>query len=404
MTSQHIGSGTAASANGAAFAPLRDATAIAGVGYSPFTKRSGVSPLALAVTAVRDAVADAGLTLADIDGVATHHVNESASPHQVAAALGLSPLSWSLEELGGGSRAAAVVGGAAMACAAGAARHVVVYRALNGRSGTRMGGSTGRSAYVRPEVAFQEPYGLLSPSQSYALGARMHMNRFGTTEEQLGRIAVQQRANAVLNPRAVERTPMTLDDYFAARWITEPFRLYDCCLETDAACAVVVTTTERARDLRRHAVTIRAFASTAGPDGFGRGANDLTTSAAAHAAKLLYERAGLGPEEVDVAELYDAFTFSALLLMEDFGFCGKGEGGPFVESGATALAGALPVNTHGGFLSEGYVHGLNHIAEAVQQLRHDAGERQVAGFETALATAQPGYLTGVSSAILLRRS
>lgn len=388
----------------ATFVPFRDAAAIAGVGYTPFSKRSGVSPLALAATAIRAAVEDAGLTLADIDGIATHHVNESASPHQVAAALGLAPLSWSLEELGGGSRAPAVVGAAALACATGVARHVVVYRALNGRSGMRMGGSSGRSAYVRPEVAFQEPYGLFSPSQSYALGARMHMNRFGTTEEQLGRIAVQQRANAVMNPRAVERTPLTMDDYLSARWITEPFRLYDCCLETDAACAVVVTTTERAGDLARHPVTIRAFASTVGPDGFGRGAADLTTSAAADAAALLYRRSGLGPADIDVAELYDAFTFSALLLMEDFGFCAKGEGGPFVESGATALDGSIPVNTHGGFLSEGYVHGLNHIAEAVQQLRHDAGDRQVDGCETALSTAQPGYLTGVTSAIILRRS
>ena len=383
---------------------FRDATAIAGIGYAPFSKCSGVSTASLAVTAIRAAVTDAGLTLADIDGIATHHVNDSASPHEVATALGLDGVSWSHEELGGGSRAPAVVGSAAVACHLGLARHVVVYRALNGRSGFRMGGTGGGAPLGRPDQRYQHPAGLYSPSQSYALGARMHMNRFGTTNEQLGRIAVQQREFAVDNPRALHRTPLSMDDYFAARWIAEPFRLYDCCLETDGACAVVVTTTERARDLAPPTVTIRGFAGVLGPNGFAGGASELTTTPLARLAPVLWSRAGLGPGDIDVAELYDAFTFAVLVALEDFGFCAKGDGGPFVESGATRRGGTVPVNTHGGFLSEGYVHGLNHITEAVQQLRHDAGDRQVAGCETALSTAQPGYLTGITSAVVLRRA
>lgn len=385
------------------FAHLRDAAAVVGVGYHPFSKNSGVSTLAMAATAIRAALADAGLTLADVDGLATHHVNDSVGPHEVAAALGITGITWSQEEIGGGSKAPVVVGNAAAAVASGLARTVVVYRSLNGRSGPRMGGTGGGAPLVRTDTLFQIPYGLVSPSQVYALSARMHMDRFGTTEEHLGRVAVAQREFARDNERAVMRKPITLQDHADARPVTEPFRLLDCCLETDGACAVVLTTTERAADLPRPPVTVRAWASAFGPNGFGRGATDLTTSTAALVAPTLWARARLGPDDVDVAELYDAFTFAVLVQLEDYGFCGKGEGGAFIASGATGRGGSLPVNTHGGFLSEGYVHGLNHVAEAVAQLRGTAGARQVDGAEVALSTAQPGPPTGMSAAVLLRR-
>lgn len=387
----------------ASFAHLRDATAVAGIGYHPFSKHSGTCTLDMAVTAILAAVADAGLTPSDIDGLATHHVNDSAAVSDVAFALGLDNVSWAHEELGGGSKAPAMVGHAAAAVQHGLARNVVVYRSLNGRSGPRMGGTGGGPVLPRRDVRFQVPYGLVSPSQTYALGARMHMNRFGTTEEQLGRIAVAQRDFAVDNDRAVMRKPITIEDHLASRWVAEPFRLLDCCLETDGACALVLTTTERARDLPHHPVTVRAWASAMGRNGFSHGGDDLTATTASLVARELWSRAGLGPADIDVAELYDAFTYAVLVQLEDYGFCAKGEGGAFVDSGATARGGSLPVNTHGGFLSEGYVHGLNHITEAVQQLRHDAGARQVPGCETALSTAQPGPPTGNSSAVLLRR-
>jgi acetyl-CoA acetyltransferase len=382
---------------------LRDRTAIAGVGYAPFTKNSGRTPLSLALEAILAAVDDAGLEAFDIDGIATHHVNDSAPVHEVAAALGLRDVPWYQEEFGGGSRAPAVIAQAALAVAAGATRYAVVYRALNGRSGLRMGASGGGRAVPGAELQYQQPYGLLAPSQSYALGARMHMERYGTTSEQLGAVALQQRAYAEKNERALMQTPLTMAGYLSSRMIADPFRLFDCCLETDGACAVVLTTRERAADLAQPVVTVRGWASVLGPDDMSKPGGDLTRSSAALTAPRLYSMAGVGPAEVDVAELYDAFSFSVLVQLEDFGFCAKGDGGPFVASGATAPDGALPVNTHGGFLSEGYVHGLNHVTEAVSQLRGQAGARQVRGAAVALCSAQPGYITGTTSALMLAR-
>lgn len=265
-------------------------------------------------------------------------------------------------------------------------------------------GGTGRGVPVSPEVQYQAPYGYVAPPQQFAMYARAHMLRYGTRAEHFGRLAVTQRANAVKNPRALMRTPITLDDYLSSRWIAEPFRLLDCCLETDGACAVVVTTAERARSLRRPPVLISGAAWGGGTSHLSGGGADPTVTAAAALAPRLYAQAGLGPGEVDVAELYDCFTYSVIVQLEDYGFCAKGEGGPYVESGATALDGPLPVNTHGGFLSEGYVHGLNHVAEAVSQLRGDAGDRQVPGAEVALSTSQPGYILPATSALILRRA
>ncbi|MEU8355255.1 acetyl-CoA acetyltransferase [Nonomuraea sp. NPDC048882] len=382
---------------------FRNVTAVAGVGYTPFTKDSGVSTLTLACRAVLAALEDAGLTADDVDGLATHRVGDSAPPTLVGPALGLSDLAWHLDQFGGGSVSHAVVGQAALAVAAGLAETVVCYRAINARSEFRMGG-TGRGVPVSPEVQYQAPYGYVAPPQQFAMYARAHMLRYGTKAEHFGRLAVTQRANAAKNPRALMRTPITLDDYLASRWIAEPFRLLDCCLETDGACAVVVTTAERARSLRRPPVLVSGAAWGGGTSHLSLAGADPTVTAAAALAPRLYAQAGLGPEEVDVAELYDCFTYSVIVQLEDYGFCAKGEGGPYVESGATALDGALPVNTHGGFLSEGYVHGLNHVAEAVSQLRGDAGDRQVPGAEVALSTSQPGYILPATSALILRRA
>ncbi|WP_345573736.1 thiolase C-terminal domain-containing protein [Nonomuraea rosea] len=390
---------------------FRDSTAIAGVGYTPFTKDSGVSTLTLACRAVLAALEDAGLTADDVDGLATHRVGDSAAPTLVGPALGLADLSWHLDQFGGGSVSHAVVGQAALAVAAGMAETVVCYRAINARSEFRMGG-TGRGVPVSPEVQYQAPYGYSAPPQQYAMFAQAHMLKYGTKAEHFGHLAVNQRANAAKNPRALMRTPITLDDYLASRWIAEPFRLLDCCLETDGACAVVVTTAERARALRRPPVLISAAAwgggtshlSGASSGSFPGSAGDPTVTAAAALAPRLYAQAGLGPGDIDVAELYDCFTYSVIVQLEDYGFCAKGEGGPYVASGATSLGGALPVNTHGGFLSEGYVHGMNHIAEAVSQLRGDAGDRQAPGAEVALSTAQPGYILPATSALILRRA
>lgn len=378
--------------------PERDAVSIVGVGYSPITRNSGVTPLTLAVQAILAAVADAGISVDDVDGLGTHHLNDTAPIHDVAAALGLTQLTWYNEEYGGGNRAPLVVGQAARACETGAAKYAVVYRALNGRTGVRMGGTT------RPmpgrELQFQVPFGMLTPGQNYGLAAKQHMLRYGTPAEAFGVIAVQQRANAVRNERAVMRTPITLGDYFASRMIAEPFRLLDHCLETDGACAIVLATTPRARDLPQPTVTIKAVAATLGPGDLYKSA-ELTSSPARLLAQPLLRAADVSVRDIDVVEFYDAFTFAVLVQLEDYGFCKPGEGGDYVLSGATALGGEIPVNTHGGFLSEGYIHGLNHICEAVSQLRGTAGERQVPGARIALSTAQPGYYTGATSAVIL---
>ena len=301
-----------------------------------------------------------------------------------------------------GSVSHTIVGQAALAIHAGIAETVVCYRALNARSEFRMGG-TGRPLVDAVETQYQAPYGYFAPPQQFAMVARAHMERYGTTQEQFGAVAVNQRANAVSNERAMMRTPITMQDYLDSRWVVEPFRLFDCCLETDAAVALVMTSAERARDLKQTPVLVRGAAWGSGQTLYSNQQPDTTRSAAADMAPRLYEMAGVSPSDFDLAELYDCFTYSVLVQLEDYGFCKKGESGAFVESGAIALSGSIPVNTHGGFLSEGYVHGLNHVTEAVSQLRHDAGERQVEGAEIALSTAQPGYIAGATAALVLQR-
>lgn len=236
--------------------------------------------------------------------------------------------------------------------------------------------------------------------------AQRHMAEYGTTEEQLGEIALTCRRRANENPAAqMSDRSMTMDDYLAARPVTRPLRLFDYCLETDGASAVVVTSTERARDLRRPPALIRAVAQGAAPDeqpGYFLSSllrESLTTWPSTAVAQTLYARAGLGPTDVDVAQFYDCFTITALIQLEDYGFCDKGEGGPFAASGALELKGQLPINTAGGNLSEGYIHGLAHIVEGVRQVR-GTSTGQVPDAETCLVTSG---LPNASSALILRR-
>ena len=381
---------------------LRDQTAIVGIGYTPFSKQSGVTTLTLALRAIDAALEDAGLSQSDVDGIATFRVGDSVLPMVVAQSLGIRDLRFHLDQFGGGSVSHALVGQAALALHAGVAETIVVYRALNARSGFRMGG-TGRPLVDAVETQFQAPYGYFTPPQQFAMAARAHMDRYGTTAEHFGQIAVQQRDFARDNERAMMRGPMTMDDYLAARFVVEPFRLFDCCLETDGAVALVLTRADRARDLKQTPVLIRGASWGGGQTLYSNRHFDTTVTAAADMAPRLYAMAGVGPTDFDLAELYDCFSYSVLVQLEDYGFCAKGDGGAFVASGATARGGSLPVNTHGGFLSEGYVHGLNHVAEAVSQLRHTAGARQVPDAELALSTAQPGYIAGSTAALVLRR-
>ena len=382
---------------------LRNSTAIVGVGYTEFSTCSGVTTLTLATRAIMAALADAGLTVSDVDGLASHGVNDSTSPHLVAAALGVRQLNYYVDQFGGGSTSHSVLGNAAMAVATGVADTVVCYRAINSRSGIRQG-RTGTKAGPTGgvEEQYKAPYGFVAAVPAFAMLARAHMTKYGTTPEDLGAISINQRHNASLNERAMLRTPITLDDYLGSRTIADPLRLLDCCLETDGACAIVVTSVDRARHLPHRPVVIGGAVWGGGTTLLSTGRADLTeTAVSQYLAKRLYSMSGIGPTEVDVAQLYDCFTITVLLQLEEYGFCKPGEGGDLVRSGATGLDGALPVNTHGGFLSEGYIHGLNHVAEAVSQLRGTAGARQVPGAEVALSTGQPGIIAGYSSAVML---
>jgi acetyl-CoA acetyltransferase len=347
----------------------------------------------MAAEACRNALVDAGLDSDDVDGIADFGVMDSSPGLAVAHALGVDDVAWCLDQFGGGNVASAVVANAAHAVRNGMCEVVLVYRSLNGRSGHRFGQAMDRLD-VGGEAQFAAPHGYLVPPQWMAMWARRHQYVYRSTCEDLGRIAITQRAHAVPNPHAVGRHPLTMDDYLAARWINEPLRLFDCTFEVDGACALVLTTMDRARDLPHTPVRLLAAAEAHGSGGSWDQWADLTTMYSARTAPRLWSRTGLGASDVDVACMYDCFTYTVMATMEDFGFCGKGDVGAFFAEGRATYGGDVVVNPHGGLLSEGYIHGLNHHFEAVQQLRHEAGERQVVGAEVALVTAGAGPYGG----------
>jgi len=395
--------------------PLRDRTSIVGIGETKYWKAGGAdrTEFELACQAIRRAVEDAGLSLADIDGLSVYS-GERSEPTDVAQTLGLGALRYVSLYPGGGNSACAIVHHAAQAVASGSADVVVCYRSICqgqfGRFGqARVGSGTARGpvgSTVGGRQAFAMPVGLMSAAQSYALEARRHMYEFGTTSRHFGMISVACYTNAQRNPRAVMYgRPLTLEDHQRSRMIADPYHLFDCCQESDGACAVVVTTTERARDLKQRPVRIAAAAEGLAPgdggDRFRRPPELWTSAGLVETARDLWARAGIGPSEIDVAQLYENFTGQVLMTIEDFGFCKKGEGGPFVESGALDWPnGQLPINTAGGNLAEAYIHGLSLVHEGVRQLRGESTS-QVADAEHCLVVAGPS--APPSSALILRR-
>jgi len=386
----------------------RDKCAIAGIGATEFSKDSGVSELSLATAATLDALADAGLTAADVDGIVRCD-SDLVSYTDLAESLGLEHLAYTSSVGPGGIAPAGMVAQAVGAILSGQAMTVVVFRSLNGRSGRRFGAGApaAQQARVGGQQTWDEfflPWGLVTPGQFFALLAQRHMTEYGTTHEQLGRISIACRDRANANPAAqMHDRVMTMEDYLDSPMIAEPLRLFDFCLETDGANALIVTTAERARDLRQPPALVRAVAQGVGQGGQGGAMwpvlvrDSALHMAAGHVADRLYERAGLGPEDVDVAQFYDCFSITALLQFEDYGFCGRGEGGPFAQSGAIDLGGRLPINTSGGHLSEGYIHGMNHVVEGVRQIR-GTSTNQVPDAEVSLVTSAPPI---AASALLL---
>jgi acetyl-CoA acetyltransferase len=268
---------------------------------------------------------------------------------------------------------------------------------VNGDAQT-MRGDGGRGAVSWIED-FETPFGFLGAPITYAMPARRHMYEYGTTSEQFGAIAVACRKHASLNPNATFRDPITIADHQASRMVAEPFHLLDCCPVTDGAGAVIITSAERARDLKQRPVYLLGLGQQNTYSDV-QYAVPMTSPAMKGASRQAYAMAGLGPEDIDVAELYDCFTYVALITLEEYGFCKKGEGGSFVEGGRIELGGELPLNTGGGLLSQAHATGFLHITEAATQLRGTAGARQVAGAQTAIVSGQCGS-TGINACLIL---
>ena len=363
--------------------------AIVGVGETRYERRSGRPLLAMMLEASRAAVADGGIEFGTIDGLVMPGL-EYAALHEIARNLGVRRQFFAAESF---SAATAVVGGmllAAMAIDAGVATTVLCCRGADWGSERR--GNVGQPhAEMRMKAQLEIPFGWYPQVVHFAGMARRHMELYATTEQQLGTVAVAFRKHAAMSGNAVITEPLTIEEYLAQPYVAEPFRALDCCLVNDGAAAYVVTSVERARDLRQPMVTVLGVGHGVSVDGeFSTLRSDYLRTAAVHAAPKAYAMAGIGPDDVDFVELYDNFTYMVLQQLEDLGFCGEGEGGPFVEHGRIEIAGELPVNTSGGMLSQSFVFSGNLVAEAVRQLRGQCGERQVAGARVGLVTGYTG--------------
>jgi len=399
---------------------VKDRAAVVGVGSTPYYKRGESWPqtlIEMACKATITALDDAGLTVDDLDGFALYSGGFDTS--LIAQILGVPEVRFTATLTGGGGGSAGSVGLAAAAIHAGMANVVVSlmtlaqggqrFGSIFARKETRVaaGGGPYSSVPRTPENDFLGPSGLAGPGQMFGLLARRHMHQYGTKREHFAEVAISTRDNAIRRSTSIMRTPLTLDEYFEARMIADPLCLYDFCLESDGAVAVITTSAERARDLRHPpAYVVGSANGGAGRWGqaiswFGMPEEYFASSGHRPVATRVYEMAGVGPRDIDVALLYDHFTPMVLMQLEDYGFCAIGESGPFVAEGSIRWPnGSIPVNTHGGNLSEAYIIGMTHVREAVEQIRGTA-VNQVEGAELALVTGGPASIP--VSALILRR-
>jgi len=375
-------------------------TAITGVGYTDLERASRRSVLSLALAACRRALEDSGIDAAEVDGISTYSLyNDSVAGQAVANGLGIPRLRYALDLNLGGQAPCFAVMHAAMAIASGAASNVLVYRALNGRSGVRIGSTRVSS----PSAQYRYPMGLTAYPQYVAMWARRYLIESGRSPDDLAEVVLAQRRYAALNDRAMVRSQMSKDEYLAEPFIVDPFRTPDCTIEVDGACAVLVTSLDRARHMNLRPVIIQGAAWATGQRPGTDIADvlawpDYTTNCSAALADDLWASCGMGPGDMDLAELYDCFSSVPLMAMEGLGLVDRGEAIDFVRAGETWLDGALPVNTHGGLLCEGYLHGMNTLAEAVLQLQGRGGARQVDGAKTCVVTS--GALMDGSALVL----
>ena len=369
----------------------KESAAITGIGQTEFSKNSGRSELQLAAEAVRAAINDAGLRPADVDGLVTMTVDPN-DELALMRSVGMEEVRWTSRTPFGGGGSSALVEHAAAAVTAGAADVVVIYRAFNERSGNRFG-QPGQGQGM-PNLNWYLPYGLDTPAKMYSLWFQRYMDTFGLTNEDFGRYTVIARRHAASNPNAwFYQRPITLADHQNSRWIVEPIlRLLDCCQESDGGVALVVTSAERARDLRQPLVTI--VSATQGnvingdtifnyyhPD-------NARFPQAEYAARQIWESTGLKPADIDAAMIYENFSPVVFYQLEAYGFCGPGEAKDFIADGHIGLGGTLPVNTHGGLLGEAYIHGVNNILEGVRQIRGTSAN-QVPDAKHVLCSAGP---------------
>ncbi|KAA0972761.1 lipid-transfer protein [Paeniglutamicibacter gangotriensis] len=385
---------------------LLNKAVIVGIGATEFSKNSGRSELQLAQEASLAACRDAGVDPHDVDGMVTYSMDTNPAI-EVARGLGCKELNFFSHVDYGGGAAAGTILHAAMAVATGVAKTVVCYRAFNERSGARFGQAMS-TAGMAPDAraasyAWTLPFGLMTPASWVGMFAQRYMHLSGATSEDFGRIAVADRKHAATNPKAwFYGKPITLEDHQASRWIADPLHLLDCCQESDGGQAFVITTPERARDLRGQAVTIKAAAQGAAYDqhsmvSYYRKDGDRALPEMGNVAAKLWNDTGLTPEDIDTAVLYDHFTPFVLAQLEEFGFCGRFEAKDFIKNGAIELGGRLPINTNGGQLGEAYIHGMNGIAEGVRQIRGTA-VNQVPNARNVLVSAGTGVPT---SALIL---
>ena len=350
---------------------LKDKYSIVGVGETDYTRGSGRSTRALAIEAIRNAVTDAGLKMQDIDGMLSYHGGDSVNSSTLAYDMG-AQLNFYMDCSGGGSSTEALIGLAIGAIEAGMCETVAIFRSMNGYSQVRIGGTGARAAPVSGSGLTTRPYGLASAVQSFAFSFTRHMMEYGVTSEDLARVKVAHSNHASNNPKALMKQRVTVDDVVNSRWIVRPCaHLLDCCLETDNATCLIITSAERAKDLKQKPVYIRAVQGRSTKPGgdFHYQHAPITRVAGHYAGPRLFDLADMSHDDIDVTGCYDAFTYTVVLQFEAYGFCGPGEGKDYIKSGIVNLGDKRPNNTSGGHLCEAYTHGMNMVIENTRQLR-----------------------------------
>ncbi|MBV1915814.1 MAG: hypothetical protein KUG72_10540 [Pseudomonadales bacterium] len=355
---------------------LRDKYAIVGVGETPYTRGSGRTTRSMGVEAVKNAMDDAGLDASEVDGMLSYSSGDSTFAPTIAGDLGIR-LDFYMDVFGGGSSTEALIGIAIGVIEAGMCNTVAIYRSMNGFSEVRIGGTGKRSmAPITGDQLHSRGNGLASAAQMFSHTFMRHMYEYGTTPEQIAMVKVVHSEHASNNPKAYYNQRVSVDDVLNSRMIVKPCHLLDCCVETDNATAIIVTRADRAKDCKNPPAYIKSVVGRVCKprSDMHYQAGPITRTAGYYGKDILWPNAGVGPEDIDVTGSYDAFTFTTLLQLEDYGFCEKGGGGEYVSNGTTRLGGKRPNNTSGGHLCEGYTHGIAMVIENVRQLRHDVDD------------------------------